>query len=221
MRTDEEKLKDFRNSLRLSQQEFVNKLGMSLSVVSMVECGKRPLSHKVKERIKEIFNYNIDKEAYIQEKEFTTVTSNIIPIPFYQVKAAANPSGEILIDYPETQALYFDKRWLENMLGINPYNCSIIQAKGDSMDSGLNKPDDIKDGDMLLVDNSKTHLQNNKIYVVQVNQEELMVKKVFQDLDGKIKLSSANPNYNPRILKENEELILLGRVVWNGSKAPF
>ena len=218
MKSDADKLKEFREDvLNLTQQEFVNKLGMSLSAVSMVECGKRNISKNVKEKIKEIFNYDLDKEAYIQEKEYTTVTSNIIPIPFYDVKAAANPKGELMLDYPESESLYFDKRWLKNILGINPYNASIIQAKGDSMDSGLNKSDDIKDGDLLLVDNSDLNIVNNRIYIFEINNE-LLVKRAVQDFSGTITLYSNNSKYPPRILNEGDNAIIVGKVVWNGSK---
>lgn len=219
---DKKKLKDFRESLNLSQQEFVDKIGMSLSAASMVECGKRTISKNVKERIKKVFNYDIDKQVYITEKEYATVTSNIIPIPFYHIKAAANPKGEVLLDYPEEEALFFDKRWLKNVLGINPYNCSIIQAKGDSMDSGMNKPDDIKDGDLLIVDNSCTNIVNNKTYIIElVISNEILVKKVCQDLHENVTLISNNKKYPPRVLTEADNPLILGRVVWNGSKENF
>ena len=216
---DKKKLKDFRESLNLSQQEFVDKIGMSLSAVSMVECGKRNISKTVKERIKQVFNYDIDKQEYITQKEFVTVTSNIIPVPFYHVKAAANPKGELLLDYTEEEALFFDKRWLKNVLGVSPYNCSIIQAKGDSMDSGMGRKDDIKDGDLLLVDNSCVDIVNNRIYIIElVASSELLVKKVFQDIKGNVSLISNNEKYPPRVLTEADNAMTLGRVVWNGSR---
>ncbi|MCD7779622.1 MAG: hypothetical protein LUH05_02990, partial [Candidatus Gastranaerophilales bacterium] len=168
MYSDSEKLKRFRKSLDLGQVAFAQALNIARATISMIECGKYKISHTVKEAIKQKYNYDIDSESYITKKEFVVNTSNIVPIPFYEVKAAANPKGEIMVDYPESQALYFDKRWLENILGVNPFNASIIQAKGDSMDSGLNKSTDIKDGDLLLVDNSNINLVNGLIYVIEL-----------------------------------------------------
>ena len=214
MLTDAEKLKDFRNSLRLSQQEFAVKLGVGLSTISMIECGKNKISRFVKEAILKVYNFNIETGTQELKKE---ITSNIIPIPFYDVKAAANPKGELMLDYPESESLYFDKRWLKNILGINPYNASIIQAKGDSMDSGLNKSDDIKDGDLLLVDNSDLNIVNNRTYIFEINNE-LLVKRAVQDFSGTITLYSNNSKYSPRILNEGDNAIIVGKVVWNGSK---
>lgn len=214
MRTDGEKLKDFRNSLRLSQQEFAIKLECGLSSISMVESDNRPLSKNLKEKILKVFNYDIDKEIECIKKE---VTSNIVPIPFYHIKAAANPKGELIVDYQESESLYFDRRWLKNVLGINPFNASIIQAKGDSMDSGKNQADDIKDSDLLLVDNSDLNIVNNRIYIFEINNE-LLVKKAVQDFNGIVTLYSNNEKYPPRELNEGDNALVVGRVVWNGSK---
>lgn len=219
MLTDAKKLENFRKSLNLSQEEFAKKLNKGTSTIGMVEANKRPLSASLKETIKTIFNYDIDKQIYIIEKEFTTITSNIIPIPFYHIKAAANPKGEVLPDYTEEDALFFDKRWLKNVLGVNPYNCSIIEAKGDSMDSLQDKEEDIKDGDLLLIDNSATNIINGKVYIVDItSSNELLVKKVKIDFNGKVSLISNNPKYPIRELTEADNAIIQGRVVWNGSK---
>ncbi len=219
MRSDSEKLYDFRKSLHLTQQEFVNKIGMTLSAVSMVECGKRKLSFPIKVRIKDIFNYDIDKEEYIEQLPNITY-SNIIPIPFYHIKAAANPSGGVIVmDFPESECLWFDKRWLKNVLGVNPYNCSIIEAKGDSMDSGLNKSDDIKEGDLLLVDNSDVEIINNKTYIITLlDTNELLVKKIKKEFNGEVLLISNNNKYSTRTLTSSDMYQINGRVVWNGSR---
>ncbi len=213
-------LKTFRKEiLHLPQTEFAKKLDVTQSMIANIESGLTAFPPAWKDKIKKVFNYDIEKQAYIIEKEYTTVTSNIIPIPFYHVKAAANPKGEMLPDYTEEEALYFDKRWLKNFLGINPYNCSILQAKGDSMDSGLNKPDDIRNDDLLLVDNSDVEIVNNKIYIIELTtSNNILVKKVKQDLTGKVFLISNNEKYPPRELLESDNALIKGRVVWNGSR---
>ncbi len=213
-------LKTFRKEvLHLSQTEFAKKLDVSQSMIGNIETGLTAFPAAWIDKIKKVFNYDIEKQTYIVEKEYTTVTSNIIPIPFYHVKVAANPKGEMLPDYAEEEALYFDKRWLKNFLGINPYNCSILQAKGDSMDSGLNKSDDIRNDDLLLVDNSDVEIVNNKIYVIELTtSNEILVKKVKQDLTGKTFLISNNEKYLPREIFESDNALIKGRVVWNGSR---
>ena len=217
MLTDSEKLKNFRNEFRLTQQQLIEKLGVSQGAISMIECGKNKLSLEMKQLIKTKFNYDIDKQQVLESK-VTHSYPNVVPIPFYHIKAAANPTGGLIInDYPDNECLYFDRRWLKNVLGVSPNNCSIIEVQGDSMDSGLDKKDDIKEGDILLVDNSYINIVKNKIYVVEINNE-LLVKKVIQDFTGKITLLSNNPKYPPRVITEADNAIIRGRVVWNGSK---
>ena len=210
MLTDAEKLKDFRNSLRLSQQEFAVKLGVGLSTISMIECGKNKISRFVKEAILKVYNFNIETGTQELKKE---ITSNIIPIPFYDVKAAANPKGELMLDYPESESLYFDKRWLKNILMVNPSNLAIIQAKGNSMDGGTSP---IKDGDLLMLDESIKEPANKQIFVVRIDGLDLVVKRTDVAWDGTVKLCSNNPEYGEVVPFNNAEII--GKVVWNGSK---
>lgn len=44
-----------RQKERLSQTDFAQKLGISQSLISMVECGKKPVSAKIRIRIAQIF----------------------------------------------------------------------------------------------------------------------------------------------------------------------
>ena len=219
MINDSQIVKDYRKSLGLTQVEFSKLLGINTSTLSMVECGKNKLSKDLKRTIKEKCNFDIELgipiENNIQNAE------SIIPIPFYHVKVAANPSGEVLIDYPEQDCMYFDKRFLKNILGVNPCNCSVLETKGDSMDSGQNKADDIQDGDFLLIDNSVKNYVNNKTYIIELEDSQLVVKKIIQDFNGNVTLISNNKNYPPRVLTEADNAILIGKVVYNISKSGF
>ena len=117
--------------------------------------------------------------------------------------------------------MYFDKRWLENIIGLKQKNAVLIQAKGDSMDSGLGRADDIKDGDLLLLDDSVTEFINNQIYVVSLFNTEIYVKKIVKEWTGEVSLVSNNPNYPPMKISEESEAKIIGKVMWNGSKGSF
>ena len=87
------------------------------------------------------------------------------------------------------------------------------------MDSGWNQPNDIKDGDLLLVDSSQT-TGNNQIFVIRVNNSELRVKRLFKRGDV-LYISSNNSKYKDEVYyPDNNNVIIevIGRVVWNGSK---
>ena len=145
---------------------------------------------------------------------------NIVALSFYNAQAAAG-EGERVNDILEENYLYFDKRWLKNILGVNPSNLVIIQAKGDSMDSGLNQTDDIKDGDLLMIDKSQKE-GNNKIFVFRNQDNELRVKKLRWNINGNVEIISKNPKYPVECLSNDNFSTsygeIIGRVVWNGSK---
>lgn len=212
MLTDAEKLKDFRLKNNWTQQEFAEILGVKLSRISMVECGKNKLSLELKEIIKKKCNYDIDTGLYDFNKYKTNLKA--FPIPFYHVKASANPDGDfIILDYGEDECLWFDERWLRNTVGVEPINCSIIEAKGDSMQP------DIMDGDLLLIDNSDTTITNNRTYIIEITSDnKVLVKRVRKGIEGKVSLISNNKKYNERVLKEEDKAVIRGKVVYNLSR---
>ena len=118
------KLIDFRKSLGLNQTYFANSLDISQGAIANMEGGKRDVSKPLLLKIKEV--YNVDLLSFREEKKTTIESSNVIPIPFYSTKAAAG-YGEALPDYPETDVIYMDARWLKNILGVNPNNVAFIQ----------------------------------------------------------------------------------------------
>lgn len=212
MLTDAEKLKDFRLKNNWTQQEFAEILGVKLSRISMVECGKNKLSLELKEVIKKKCNYDIDTGLYDFNKYKTNLKA--FPIPFYHVKASANPDGDfIILDYGEDECLWFDERWLRNTVGVEPINCSIIEAKGDSMQP------DIMDGYLLLIDNSDTTITNNRTYIIEITSDnKVLVKRVRKGIEGKVSLISNNKKYNERVLKEEDKAVIRGKVVYNLSR---
>ncbi|WP_333888261.1 helix-turn-helix transcriptional regulator [Clostridium sp.] len=55
------KLKQFRNSLKISQESFAKKLGISTSFYIKVELGERNPSFNFLKKLKKVFNVNIDE----------------------------------------------------------------------------------------------------------------------------------------------------------------
>lgn len=218
MSIDSEKLKNFRADRKLSQAQLAQIIGVTQASVAMIEKDTRPVTANFKLAFQKAFGLDWDSQtasgdSYSYEN-LNKFYENIIPIPFYSAKAAAG-IGETLPDYPEADVIYFDKRWLKNIIGVKPEHASIIQAVGDSMDGGNNP---IKNGDLLLIDGSVKDVINEKIFVIQLNKSELVVKRVVKEWDGTVKLISNNSKYKDRILKEGEQAEIIGRVVWNVSK---
>jgi phage repressor protein C with HTH and peptisase S24 domain len=89
----------------------------------------------------------------------------------------------------------------------------LFKASGDSMENT------IEDGNILLVDTSRTDYHNGGIYVLTINND-WFVKRLRLKINGDLEIISDNPKYDPEILKPNTdiEINVVGRVIKNLSR---
>lgn len=239
---DKETVKDYFIKLyiwtKLSKTSFANKLNVSQPAVSNILTGDRYVSSNLIKSVYNVFGINLET---INEKEFrvfleqpynenlinnfkpaivnNVTEDNLIVIPYYNVKAAAGSGIENFVGNSD-DVYYFDKRLLPR---INTSNLSVITASGDSMDSGKGKSSDIKDGDLLIINNNDIEPVDGNVYVLLVNNKDLRVKKIQLDYNGCFKIISNNPEYhteiyNPESKNNKFSIKIIGKVLWNGSK---
>lgn len=200
------KLKELRLFLGFKNQTaFAEKLNVSQGAIANIECGSREVSRSMLLKIKEVFG--IDLLSWNQSTAITS-SSSIVGIPFYSAKAAAGGGTEI-IEYPEKDIIYFDRRYLQAIVGHNLEHLSLITAEGDSMYPT------IMDGDLLMVDDSIKEIRPNKIFVIRQGSK-LRVKRLKTELTGDTLIISDNPRYPIETM--NKETEIIGQVVWNGNK---
>lgn len=210
------KLKELRLSLGYKNQtSFAEELGVTQGTIANMECGKREVSRPLLIKIKEKFN--IDLISWNENhKQESLQDDNIVAIPFYHIGASAG-EGTYLMDEPCMDMLYFDKRLLQQVIHTDNFSSlQFLYASGDSMDSGWNQPDDIKNGDLLLIDTSITS-GNNQVFVILVNNSELRVKRLFKRGEA-LYISSNNPKYKEEVYYPDNtdfEIKVMGKVIWN------
>lgn len=121
------------------------------------------------------------------------------------VRPSAGPGSAATSETPTTRVA-FERHWLME-LGVQTDAAVILPARGDSMEPT------IMDGAPMLVDTSKTEVQNGYIYVISV-ENDLLVKRIRRRLDGRIDLISDNRAYEPETLDavELQQLRVIGRV---------
>ena len=94
----------------------------------------------------------------------------------------------------------------------NPDNMVLMRVSGDSMEP------EIMDGDVVLLDQSKTRIVPGRMFAVGF--EEAIYLKRIDMLPGKIVLKSANLAYPPVELDvrgQCEDFFrVIGRVLWSG-----
>lgn len=218
----DQRLKELRENLKLSQKELADSLGTLLTTISKYERGENKPSVDFLLKLCEIYNVNLswliagkgsmfivppDNKVLCQNNE------NAYPIEFVKMGAAA---GTItwFDDYePEKEVIYFDKAWIKNILKVKPEYLKAFFSDGDSMQPTIN------DRDLLLIDTSKNQLHSSGVFVFWLDGD-LLVKRLELTLELDIEIISDNSNYPKRLLKRksNKQFKILGKVIWNGSK---
>lgn len=141
-----------------------------------------------------------------------TAPEGFILVPHYEVQASAGNGSlvhsEQIVDY-----LAFKADWVRNTLGVAQKDLALISVKGDSMEPGLSNED------LILVDMRKNRVEDNAIYVLQLDGT-LLVKRIQRKLDGALHVMSDNPRYEAEVVSADRaaELHVLGRVVWSGRR---
>ncbi|OQX33933.1 MAG: hypothetical protein B0D91_13400 [Oceanospirillales bacterium LUC14_002_19_P2] len=124
----------------------------------------------------------------------------------------AKPKGFVIVPFKfgENRAsVMFDRKYLVNVLGVNPDSCLMYQARSDVMAPTFNTDD------QLLIDQKST--DGNGLFLIRIDGQ-LYVQRL-QYLPGVgVQVISDNPNYqNYQVAPDQLEII--GRVVWIGGKS--
>jgi len=134
--------------------------------------------------------------------------TNLIYIHKYNPKAAAGGGTLVPAEYIEYFTA-FDESWFRAFVNALPKHVTAITAEGDSMKPIINN------GDLLLVDNSKTAPQDG-IYVLNIN-DSLVVKRTQLLPNYKMRIISENPAYQPyEVDLKEDNVFIVGKVVWQG-----
>ncbi len=130
-----------------------------------------------------------------------------VEVPRLSLEASAGPGAVGAAELP-FDTFRFSRRWLREQ-GLDPAMLSAIRVLGDSMDPLL------RDGDEILVDRGRRPFRDG-VHVVRL-ADALHVKRVQAGQPGRLLLISANTAYAPLDV-EQEEVVIIGRVVWKGGR---
>ena len=103
-----------------------------------------------------------------------------------------------------SDTIKFDIRFIRSLDG-NPNAVSVVFARGDSM------ADRIESGDALIVDESKTYINNGKVYAF-VYDSELFCKQLNKTKDV-ITAISFNKEYDPFEIDKTKQFAVVGQVI--------
>ena len=122
--------------------------------------------------------------------------------------------GTVVMDEADVTPVRIGKEVIKDIWKVStPEVLKLFKASGDSMETT------IEDGNILLVDSSRTDYHNGGIYVLTINND-WFVKRLRLKINGDLEIISDNPKYEPEILKPNTdiEINVVGRVIKNLSR---
>lgn len=118
--------------------------------------------------------------------------SNVVLVPLYDVPVSAG-HGSFFDAENVIQQIPFDAEWLEREELIAG-QLACLPIKGDSMSPGL------KTSDIVLID--LTHQRGDGVFVLRLNGA-LRIKRLQWLADGRLRISSDNPIYEPEYIDPN------------------
>ena len=199
------RLKELRNSHKLSQAEVAKKLGITQQAYANYERGVRQADYNTLKKLSDIFSVSIDYILYKSNISAPATTDSIkVPVLGYVAAGIPIEAIEEILDYEELDTKDF-----------NPsYEYFGLKIKGDSMTPR------IQDGDVVIV-RRQLDIESGEIAIVCINGYEATCKQIKKQPEG-ITLIPFNPAYDVKFYsnKEIEELpiSILGRVMELRSK---
>ena len=213
---DAYKIIQYRSKNHLSQADLARKLHLKQQVVSRIEAAlydfddqkaelARSASATVKYALLKYCNYDLEEDKEVICFSDSIDTNNAIAIPFYTDEHCKHLAN---------QYMFFDKRWLVNILGLEPKNLLMFTEPHGRARNEKNPAKNIEGNDLLLIDTSKTKPTGiERAYAVLFNNDS-MVFRIKSDWNG-IKLISTSNGRSEEDPPKNFKII--GEVVWNAS----
>ena len=154
--------------------------------------------------------YNILKE-FLEDRGLPTkmlnvavINDSIVQVPVRNEVELSCGTGSFANADFVSDTIGLDINFIRSF-GGNPKTVSVVFARGNSM------ADRIESGDALIVDESKTYINNGKVYAF-VYDSELFCKQLKKTSDG-ITAISFNKEYEPFEIDKTKQFAVVGQVI--------
>jgi phage repressor protein C with HTH and peptisase S24 domain len=136
--------------------------------------------------------------------------SDFAPVRHLDIRVSAG-SGAINEDANVVETLAFRRDWLTK-LGVSANSVVLVKVIGNSMQPGLH------DGDLALVDTTKTTIRSGNVYALTDIDAQTLVKRIETVPDHGIILRSDNSDFAPlhRFGVDANSVVIHGQVIWSG-----
>jgi repressor LexA len=205
------RIRKLRTFLKLTQPEFAEKIGVSKRAVQEWEAERRTPSEPILRQIEQTFSVNPSwlregKGEMFKPKpkgnlEFLGAVPFdfvLLPVPVISDVKAGRGLYSAMAEPSEFKLVWVPKKYADHRLFF-------FRVSGDSMKPRLQNKD-------WVVADLDSSVKNGDLVVVELSNEEIMVKKYRKKREGYVILESYNSDYEPIIVKP-EEIKNIARVV--------
>ena len=155
--------------------------------------------------------YTISTEPLKKKPQIVVATPGRLKDHLERRTIRLNNIKTLVLDEADVTPIRIGKEIIKDIWKVSsPDVLKLFKASGDSMENT------IEDGNILLVDTSRTDYHNGGIYVLTINND-WFVKRLRLKINGDLEIISDNPKYDPEVLKPNTdiEINVVGRVIKN------
>ena len=142
-----------------------------------------------------------DEDADVFDTEEAPGTQRVNVV---ELSAAAGAGAEVL-DEEVVGGVWFSRGWLRRR-GLDATRCVMVRVRGESMEPALH------DGASVLVDCNHRRRRKDRIFVVRLPDDGVVVKRAGRDEDGGWTMLSEHPSWEP--VPWPKDAVTIGQVVW-------
>lgn len=166
-------------------------------------------------RFKNDSDFSDEEIAKIEEFygiDLTGAGNNCIELDYIHIQPSCG-HGTVVMDEAEVTPVRIGKEIIKDIWKAEAHNLKLFKASGDSMEPV------IEDGNILLIDTSRTDFNNGGIFILTINND-WFVKRLRLRVTGELDIISDNEKYGVETLKPNSniEICVHGRVIKNLSR---
>ena len=208
----------------LSKAQLAKDLGIAAQFISRVftQEDRTQLPPALKFALLKYYYYDVETDTELGN----SLNQNVTKVYFYAY-GIDNIKDEEL---KSTEYIYFDTRWLTNILGVDPENVIMYQLQEDSMEKFHMHPMMIHYrlhiDDIVMVDKS-VKSSNRRAFFLVSEDGKLQVKCLSMDWDGSnvTEYMAASPEKETATVIphrriqgiKNNNLEIIGKVIWNAN----
>lgn len=213
-----DRIRLIRETRGLTMSQLSSLLNVPRDTISNYELGKRKVSidyiNKLHLELNANFDWLItgDGEMFVRsDLNNVSKSENYYFIPLLSNLVSAGPgctADKKIID----KFIPISLNYINEILNTKPEGLYFMTVNGDSMAPTL------LNEDIILIDSTITTLSDNKIYVIQL-EDELLVKRAFRKDETTYAFNSDNTReYQPILVSTSINFKLIGQVIWQSRK---